>query len=238
MQKPLYLIFNDKTSLARHFADRLVKLTSDMETVYVAVSGGSTPQHIFDVMATEYQASIHWEKIKLFWVDERCVPPTHGDSNYGMTKKHLLDKVAIPANNVFRVMGELQPNEALYHYIDCINQQVPIVNGIPQFDLTILGMGDDGHTASIFPHEISLWQSPNICELGHHPQSGQNRVTLTGTVINHSKHIVFLVTGQNKATKVSEIFTQSPQAANYPASLVDATKTTCLLDADAAGLID
>jgi 6-phosphogluconolactonase len=238
MQKPFYQIFSDKTVLARHFADRLVKLTEAKQSVYLAISGGSTPQHIFDIMANEYAHTIKWDRIKLFWVDERCVPPSHSDSNYLMTQTHLLDKVGLPAHNVFRVKGELPPHEALAQYMAQINGNVPIVDGLPQFDLTVLGMGDDGHTASIFPHEIALWQSANICELGHHPQSHQIRVTLTGGVINHSKHIVFLVTGQNKAIKINELFSFSPQSKAYPASLVDIDKTTWLLDADAAGLID
>jgi 6-phosphogluconolactonase len=215
----------------------LQKLSNEKENVYVALSGGSTPQHIFDVLAAEYAQSIHWHKIFLFWVDERCVPPTHAESNFRMTQTHLLDQVPIPANQIFRIKGELEPDIALLQYTNDIQLNAPQVNGITQFDLTVLGMGDDGHTASIFPHEISLWQSPLECEVGHHPQSGQKRVTLTGKVINHSKHIVFLVTGLNKAEKVSEIFSNAETARHYPASLVNTEKTTWLLDVEAAALL-
>ncbi|MFT3739846.1 MAG: 6-phosphogluconolactonase [Breznakibacter sp.] len=232
-----YQVFDDKNQLARYFANILKKKTGNRDKVYLAISGGSTPQHIFDVMANEFANDIAWDKLFVFWVDERCVPPAHAESNYRMTYVHLLSKVPIPASHIFRVKTELGNQEALQDYISTINTHVPKHLGIPRFDLTVLGMGDDGHTASIFPHEIQLWHSPDVCTLGHHPQSGQVRVTLTGKIINHSEQIIFLVTGSNKSEKLKEIFGNSDKSTAYPASMVDMAKTTWLVDAEAAKLL-
>ena len=229
-----FRVFDSKDDFAHALAQTLITLTSDRSTVHIALSGGSTPQSIFDVLASQYEQKIEWQKIRFFWVDERCVPPTHAKSNYRMTQQHLLSKLPIDVRQVFRVKGEDTPEKALTDYIETIKQNVPTVGGLPCFDLTILGMGDDGHTASIFPHEIDLWQSPEICTIGHHPQTNQARVTLTGNTINNSKRILFMVTGANKASKVNEIFTQSEASHNYPASLVDTKKTEWWLDKDAA----
>lgn len=234
---PTHHIFESKAPLAHYFAKRLQTICNEKDQVFIAISGGTTPQYIFDVMSSEYQTSIDWQKIRLFWVDERCVPPTDADSNYGMTVRHLLSKVAIPESQIHRIKGELPNEEALSQYIAEIETVVPQVDGSPKFDLVVLGMGDDGHTASVFPHQINLWHSPRICELANHPTSGQVRVTLTGGVINDAREIIFLVTGAGKAPKISEIFTRQLSAQSYPASLVDETHCTWLLDKEAAQLL-
>jgi 6-phosphogluconolactonase len=119
-------------------------------------------------------------------------------------------------------------------YIRELEENVPFIDGLPQFDIMLLGMGDDGHTASIFPHQIDLWESEKLCELAQHPESGQFRVTLTGKVINHSKQIFYLVTGDSKSEKVDAIIHQKGDYKQYPAALVDMSKTTWLLDKEAA----
>lgn len=232
-----YKIFDSENNLAQAFAHTIMALTQAKDEVYIALSGGRTPQTIFDVLATDFASEIEWEKLRFFWVDERCVPPLDADSNYKMTNIHLLSKLPIGENQVFRVKGELTPQNALNEYIEVINKNVPQLDGLPCFDLTILGMGDDGHTASVFPHEIELWHHADVCTLGHHPITGQTRVTLTGKVINHSRQIIFMVTGAGKAAKIQEIFSQSSVSSNYPASLVDAKKSVWWLDRAAAQLL-
>lgn len=231
------VIFKDKNELSLYFGDLLTKLSKEKDVLNVALSGGSTPQTIFDVLVDEYKTKIDWSKINFYWGDERIVPPTDGDSNYKMTKEHLFDKLDIKDENVFRVKGELSPQDANNEYIEIIKKNIPFVNNIPNFDLMILGMGDDGHTASIFPHEINLWDSDNICEVATHPVSKQKRVTLTGKVINNSTQIIFLVTGENKAQKVKEIYEKSGDYKKYPAFKVDADKTLWLMDEDAVKLL-
>jgi 6-phosphogluconolactonase len=229
--------FPDKESLARDFGDMLQQLASDRETISIALSGGSTPKVVFDILSAEYLQKIAWSKLRLFWGDERCVAPDDKESNYGMTKHHLIDKVPILPQHIFRVMGELEPKEAARQYVQTLTNELPLKNGLPEFDLVLLGMGDDGHTASVFPHEIHLWDTGNVCEVATHPESGQKRVTLTGNVINNAQNIVFLVTGSSKAEKVHEIINKKGQFNSYPASLVDTDKSTWMLDEEAAKLL-
>lgn len=233
----MHKIFDTKQELARYFGDYLLKTTQDKPELCIALSGGSTPKAIFELLAKEYAKSIDWSKIKFFWGDERCVPPSDSESNFRMTREHLFDHVDTRAIHIFRVKGELDPEEAVENYIEAIEENVPFVNGLPQFDIMLLGMGDDGHTASIFPHQMGLWDSDNLCELAQHPDSGQFRVTLTGKVINNSKQIFFLVTGDNKAEKVDEIINTKGSYKQYPAALVDKSNTIWLLDKAAGKLM-
>ncbi|MCU4156070.1 6-phosphogluconolactonase [Carboxylicivirga sp. A043] len=227
-------IFNSKEELAYYFGDLLLKASQEKPELYIALSGGSTPKAIFEVLAKDYAKSIDWTKIRFFWGDERCVAPDDTESNFGMTREYLFDHVKTRGVNIFRVKGELEPKKALEDYIEQVDDNVPKANGLPQFDIMLLGMGDDGHTASIFPHQIKLWNSSATCELAQHPVSGQNRVTLTGSVINNSQRIFFLVTGSSKAEKVDKIINQKGNYTQYPAALVDTNKTVWLLDNDAA----
>ena len=230
-------IFDTKDELARQFGNFLIALCKQQEIVNIALSGGNTPKAIFDLLSIEFKHIIEWHKIRLFWVDERCVEPTHPDSNYGMTRIHLLDNVSIPYENVFRIPAELEPEKAVLHYSECLKSNLPQKNNLPYFNLTILGMGDDGHTASIFPDEMYLWNSHNLCEVAPHPQTGQKRITLTGSIINNSSQIVFLVTGKNKAMISNEILTKTGGYMSYPASLVRQKRATWFMDAEAASLI-
>ncbi len=235
--QPQIKIFADKTDLSRFFGDILEKESNEKDSVTIALSGGSTPKAIFDILASEYQNRIKWEKLRFFWGDERCVKPDDAESNYGMTRTHLFDKVPVSESNIFRVKGELSPDEAASQYETIIRNELPETNGWPQFDLMILGMGDDGHTASIFPYQIELWDSEKICEVATHPDSGQKRVTLTGNVINNAKQIIFLVTGKNKAGKAHEIINEKGNFKTYPASLVNKKSSLWMMDEDAAALL-
>ncbi len=231
-------VFDSKQDLARYFGDYLLNKSQEGEYVNIALSGGSTPKAIFKILAKEYDKSIDWTKIRFFWGDERCVAPDDSESNFGMTREHLFDHVKTRGVNIYRVKGELAPEEAVDDYISILEENIPIVDEIPQFDIMLLGMGDDGHTASIFPHQVGLWNSENTCELAQHPETGQFRVTITGNVINNSKQIFFLVTGENKAEKVDEILNQKGDFKQYPAALVDPDKTVWLLDKKAAKFIN
>ncbi|MBB6479303.1 6-phosphogluconolactonase [Spirochaeta isovalerica] len=183
----------------------------------LAVSGGSTPAGFFSLLASKYQKVVNWSKVRLFWVDERCVSPDHEESNYRMTSETLLDHIPLPAENVFRMRGEEDPEEEARRYGNTLKELVPSGEGIPVFDMILLGMGDDGHTASIFPDQISLMNSSEICQTAVHPVSGQRRITITGPVINKGKKVVFLVTGDGKRAMMEKIFRHDPV---YPASLV------------------
>lgn len=216
-------IYKDKNEVAQEFSKFFSDLVQGKEIFHVALSGGSTPKIVFDVLASNFKDSIDWSRIHFYWGDERCVPPTDDQSNYKMTVEHLFSKIEVPEENIHRILGEAEPPREAFRYANLLEINLDRVNGIPQFDLVVLGMGDDGHTASIFPHEIDLWNASEHCEVARHPESGQKRITVTGQVINTAKEIAFLVTGDSKSEKVREVILKEGNHARYPASLVSPT---------------
>lgn len=173
----------------------------------IALSGGSTPALLFDLWANECIDITPWERIRVFWVDERCVPPEDSDSNYGMTRSLLLGVVPIPYENVFRICGESKSakKEAI-RYSELVNQQLPKKNGWPEFDIVLLGVGEDGHTSSIFPGQEELLSTDIIYAATINPHNGQKRIAMTGWPILNARRVIFLVTGKNKAEVVDEIY--------------------------------
>ncbi len=198
-------IFPDKQALARQFAEDLLQWTASERKYTIALSGGSTPKVLFELLAREYLYRIDWQHIHFYWGDERCVPPNDIDSNFKMTYDLLLKHLPVDKLNVYRIRGEKEPVEEAKRYSKQVNYGLHHTNGLPQFDLVILGMGDDGHTASIFPNQINLLKSEKICAVARHPETGQFRITLTGGIINNAKKVAFLVTGEGKAQKVDEV---------------------------------
>lgn len=182
----------------------------------LAVSGGSTPNLLFAMLADEYAAQIPWNKLRLFWVDERCVPSTDKESNYGTMQALLLSKVPIPKENIFYVQGDNEPEAEAVRYQKLLENELPEKNGLPEFDLILLGMGDDGHTASIFPYNMELIHSPQTVATAKHPQTRQNRITLTGNVICNAKHIAFVITGHVKAGILDAILNEKADFERYP----------------------
>lgn len=232
-------IYKDNPAVAGAFAEWLVDWLEGRQRTTLALSGGSTPKLLFQLLAEKYAEKIDWSGIHLFWGDERCVPPDHPDSNYGMTKALLLDHIDIPAANVHRIKGEEVPAAEAVRYGEEIQSVVSAVDGRPAFDLILLGMGGDGHTASIFPHEMYLLEETTICGVATHPESGQNRITINGPIINHAYLIAFLVTGGGKAEKVQAILERQAGFEAYPAAHVQPKDgiTHWFLDESAAALL-
>ena len=233
-------IFHDAQELAEAFALELFRIAKNSGQRFdIALSGGSTPKLLFDILANQYTTKMPWERIHFWWGDERCVPPSDEDSNYGMTNKHLLSKININENQVHRIKGELPPQAAANEYSDEIKLQLNERQDWPVFDLIILGMGDDGHTASIFPHEMELLESDKICAVATHPQSAQKRISLTGKVINNAHRVYFLVSGKSKAERISEIMNNLKKAKKLPAFHIETKlgKTVFFIDQAAASKI-
>lgn len=228
--------YKDKQAVAEAFSDYFAKAVSDQSIFHVALSGGSTPKLIFDVLAAEYGTKIDWSSIHFYWGDERCVPPTDEQSNYKMTVDHLFSKIAVPKENIHRVLGENDPIGEAMRYANLLEINLDRVAGIPQFDMVLLGMGDDGHTASIFPHEMQLWDAADHCVVATHPDSGQKRVSINGKVINTAKEVIFLVTGSAKEEKVKTILNKETGFEAFPAALVAPSSENLVwfMDADAA----
>ena len=218
MTKDKFKVFDTPQQTAEAFGDYLMKQAEGKTSFHVALSGGSTPKILFDYLSANYAESKLWEVIHFYWGDERCVAPTDDQSNYKMTKERLFDKVPVPADNIHRIQGENDPEAEADRYSKEIKAN--LTGDTPKFDMIILGMGEDGHTASIFPHQIELLENSNVCAVAEHPESGQKRVTLTGPVINAAEEVVFLVTGAGKQPKVNEIFQQQGEWKSYPAAHV------------------
>ncbi|WP_445385299.1 6-phosphogluconolactonase [Robiginitalea sp. IMCC44478] len=233
MQKQVY---KDNMAVAEALAEKLLSLSKDSSFRTIALSGGSTPKVLFDLLAKAYGQKMPWQQLEWYWGDERCVPPEDSESNYGMTRSLLLEKVPVPEGNVHRVRGEDPPEKEAIRYAAELRRRLHAKEGLPCFDLVILGMGDDGHTASIFPHQMELWDSPALCEVATHPESGQKRISLTGKVINNAALVIFLVTGKSKAGPVAEILKKEGKYKSYPASRVNPTdgKLIWMLDEEAA----
>ncbi len=207
--------------LSEQFAQLLIEKVNNCKDGFnIALSGGSTPKNVFEYLAAHHQNTIGWHKVKFFWGDERCVPPTDFESNYKMAYESLLSRLQIPASNIFRIRGENDPQNESTEYSDIVKKQLTQINNIPIFDLIMLGLGEDGHTASIFPNQKSLLESEQIYASAVHPETGQKRITLTGKLINNAFTIVFIVTGKNKAQVVDEIINQKDNYKNYPASFI------------------
>lgn len=228
MKKEIYL-FNDIMGLAERLAEDFKKALEDKagsgEPLIVALSGGHTPKAFFEVLAAPpYGNSLPWDKVIFFWGDERCVPPDNDESNFKMTNLSLLSRIKIPEANIHRVLGENPPEEEAVRYGNEIKVNVPSwSNGFPGFDWIFLGMGEDGHTASLFPGAPTLMEKDKICVVATHPETGQKRVSVTFPVLDSGKRVSFLVAGEGKEPVLKEILQKTSEPLPYPASMVHPT---------------
>lgn len=165
---------------------------------HIALSGGNTPATLFRLWAEDFRDIIPWKKLQIYWVDERCVPSDHPDSNFGMTKKILLDKVPLSEMQIHRIHGEEDPQNEAKRYSALVERLLPEKNTFPVFDSVLLGIGIDGHTSSLFPGQNSLIISPDTYIVNEEPGSGRHRIALTGLPILHARSVFFFVTGEDK----------------------------------------
>ncbi len=209
---------------------------SDRKNYSVALPGGNTPKAIFELMAQNCKYQVHWDNLQFFWGDERCVGPDHPESNYKMANESLLHPLEIDTSVIHRIKGENDPVFESERYTLELLKHVQNRNGLTSFNLVILGMGDDGHTASIFPGQHNIIESTKLCDHSVHPTSGQNRITLTLETINNSENVFFLVTGKKKASLIAEIIKDKSSRDKYPAAMVRPNDgNLCwLLDTEAA----
>jgi len=226
-------------SFAAEFKNICEECISKTGNINIAISGGSTPKQLFETLAKEYKDKIEWDKVNIYWADERCVPPDNDESNFGMTSNILFSKILIPESNIHRIYGENDPAAEVVRYTDEIKNNIKQRNGIPKFDLILLGMGDDGHTASIFPDQMDILNSDNVCAVAVHPESRQKRITLTGTVISNADKIYFLVTGKSKAEVMKKILDKNHDYLKYPAAHIQTNNNYPFwyLDKEAASLL-
>ncbi len=236
------VVLPNSEALAREAAQRFVALaTQAVETrgrFSVALSGGSTPERLYRLLAEErYRVLVPWAQCHLFWADERCVPPDDPGSNYRMANEAWIQHVPIPPENVHRIRGELEPKAAAQVYA---HELVDVFCGPrPRFDLILLGLGEDGHTASLFPGSAALQEREKLAVAVEalYQDRPANRVTLTLPAINSARQILFLVVGSAKAEMVRETIDRA--RADLPAQAVRpvAGRLTWLVDAAAASLL-
>jgi 6-phosphogluconolactonase len=234
------IICRDAAELARRAAEQLTARASEAIAragrFAVALSGGSTPRAVYFLLASpEFRARIDWARVHLFWGDERCVPPDHPESNFRMVQETLLAKIQIPAQNIHRMMGEKDPAEAAAAYEAELKSFFGAA-GWPRFDLIFLGLGEDGHTASLFPGTAALDETEHWVTAVYVEKLQSYRVTLTLPVINAAAQATLLVCGASKAKVVREILFSDSTSCNYPAARVRPLggQLTWLIDRDAA----
>lgn len=227
-RSPRVAIFADREALSRataeEFCARARQAISDHGWFSVALSGGSTPREFYALLANKeapYRDQLAWEKIHFFWGDERHVPPDHADSNFRMANEAMLSKVAVPSENVHRIAAEMpDANAAAEAYEQELrrffqaDQQQP-----PRLDLALMGMGPDGHTASLFPktaalHESKRWVVRNWVEKLH-----TDRITLTAQVLCNAAHVLFLVAGADKAVALRDVLHGPYHPDQWPAQI-------------------
>jgi len=242
-----YYVEPDPATLARRAACHLVEMVSESAEANgrarIALSGGSTPKAALQLLADpdeKYRKRMPWENIELFWVDERTVPPDHPESNYRMTKEALLDHVSLYPQQIHRMEGELEPEAAAARYESELRNTFRLEGAeIPRFDLIFLGMGDDGHTASLFPRTAAIHEMARLVTANHVPQKDTWRITLTWPVINHARSVSFLIAGADKAQRVHEVFLGPRDPERLPSQLIWPSSgiLTLFLDKAAAALL-
>jgi 6-phosphogluconolactonase len=225
---------------AQLFTSAAVSAVASRGLARIAISGGTTPKAMFQLLANAaepFVTQVPWDKLDLYWVDERCVPPDNVESNYRMTREALLSKVPLPAERVHRMEGELDPEVAAARYESTIRNSFKLEGAeTPTFDLVLLGMGDDGHTASLFPHTEALNELSHIVIANHVPQKDTWRITLTWPVITQGREVAFLIEGAGKAQVLHDVFLGPYQPETFPSQIIrpSSGRLTLLLDAAAA----
>lgn len=214
-------IFADAPALATGAALQFITCASlaiaRADRFAVAISGGSTPILFFAELAGAYSAMLDWQKIHIFWVDERCVPPTDAASNYRMAKEQLLDHVSIPAANIHRMLGEEQASAAARIYEAELRDFFVLPSGAwPRFDLVVLGVGEDGHTASLFPATAALHETEDMVSGNFVPKLNAERITLTFPTINAAACVLVIASGANKSAVIRDVFDTPPHVDMLP----------------------
>jgi 6-phosphogluconolactonase len=219
------------TALAR-------RLASEGKTVSVALSGGGTPRHLFQMLAAEpFLGLVPWEAIQFFWGDERNVPPGDPDNNYSMARELLLSRVPVLPANIHRIpTGDGTAIEAADLYERTLREKLPLRNGLPRLDYNLLGLGTNGHIASLFPHRPTIHERQRLVVADHVDEVNSWRVSLTAPVLNNAAQITFLVTGESKAEVVKRVIDGPRDSQSTPAQLIAPTdgSLTWILDSAAA----
>lgn len=228
-------IFDTAQDAVEQIAHEFVQYSQQNRPVHISLSGGSTPKLLFKTLAqAPFNTEVRWENLHFWWGDDRMVEPNDPESNYGEVQKLLFDHIQIPAENIHRIRGEQPVEQELARFSEELTACVLNL----EFDWIILGMGTDGHTASLFPHQTDF-NDPNVAVIAKHPETGQIRISKTAQLIEKAKRITYLVTGGSKAEILKEIQTIDAEELPYPAAKIKAKNgvTEWYLDKEAAKLL-
>ncbi|HXR38678.1 MAG TPA: 6-phosphogluconolactonase [Terracidiphilus sp.] len=242
-----YYVEPDPAALARRAAQYFVEMAGEAVAgrgrARIAISGGLTPKATFQLLADPnepWRSRMPWADLEIYWVDERSAPPDHADSNYRMTREAMLDYVPLKADQIHRIEGELEPEAAASRYESELRNGFRLEGAeSPRFDLVALGMGDDGHTASLFPHTEAIHEVGRLAVANHVPQKDTWRITLTWPVINRASSVFFLIGGTDKAAVLQEVLTGPWDPERLPSQLIWPSSgiLTLILDKAAAALL-
>jgi 6-phosphogluconolactonase len=242
MLEPEVRIFADAASLYVAAADEVARICSSAVQATgrctVALGGGATPKGMFAELVRSHRNDTPWSEVLFFWGDERHVPPEHPDSNYGMAREHLLSRIPVRSENIFRICAEHSDAEVVARdYEQTLRRVFKLPEGVPRFDLMLLGLGADGHTASLFPETAALHETKRLVVANWVPKFRAQRITVTLPILNHAAQVVFLVSGREKLLAVRSALSRSRHARELPARMVQPTDGGLLwfLDRDAAG---
>jgi 6-phosphogluconolactonase len=207
----------------RTVADSSLEAIAQQGKFLIALNGGGTPKRLFELLGTDYRDKIDWSKTHVFWGDERCVAPNDEGSNYGQAQEIFLRNIDIPDTNIHRIKGELMAEEASKDYALVLKHFATPPLDWPRFDLVLLGMGEDGHTASLFPGSEVNISSPTLAVTAHYQGRPANRVTLTPLVFNTARRVLFLVSGEGKSQTLAHVLYDDYQPQQFPAQRIRPT---------------
>lgn len=242
--KPKIKIYKDLQELsaaaARLFIENATQAIATRGRFLTALSGGGTPKPLYELLAqAPYRSQIRWDKVHVFWGDERCVPKEDPGNNYFQARQALLDHVPLPAENIHPVASELEPESAARDYAQVLRDFSTPPLTFPRFDLVLLGMGDDGHTASLFPNSPVDESLPVISVTANYQDRPARRVSLTPLVFNAAKQVIFIAVGKSKAERLASILNGDYHPALLPAQRIrpDEGEVLWLVDEAAAEMI-
>jgi 6-phosphogluconolactonase len=245
MNKPEIMICSDVGELNRKAAAQFIELANAAIPLAgkfsVALSGGSTPKAMYSLLASpDYKDRVDWQRAHFFWGDERCVAPDHAESNFRMVREALLGKIPVPEKNIHRLAGEKEPDQAAADYEGELRHFFALGPGqLPRFDLILLGLGEEGHTASLFPGSTALAEQKHLVATTYVEKLKAYRLTLTLPVINNAAQVSFLIAGASKSAIVKNLLGANAQSLDYPAGRVQPLngQLTWFITRDAAGEI-
>ena len=242
-------VFSSPEGIARYALHEIIvtaeEAIKERGVFSLVLSGGGTPEPLFRLFATApFDEILPWQLTHLFWGDERCVPPDQSGSSYGQARELFIDKVGIPAQNVHRAKGELSPTDAANDYRNQLAKFSGFLSQsdlIPRFDLVLLGLGSDGHTASLFPHRVppEARTETVVSVTADYDGRPANRITMTPPVFNNARNVLFLATGEKKAEAIAAVLKGPSDPDQFPAQLIqpESGRIVWLIDQPAASLL-